>query len=91
LESGETLENTERDRFPIQIENEDILKLIKKANALKWIGEHYMGQYQTKIGEMWDIIAELHKIDVENHVYSMGGEIPTIYYVRPTEKVETKE
>jgi len=78
--------NEEKERFPVQIENEEVQELIKKAWALEWLSQHYMNQYHSKISRIWSLLEELYSLDMKHHVYTLASEIPTIYYVRPIQE-----
>ena len=86
------IQNKEKERFPILIENAEVLRLIDKAKAKEWYANHLMSQYYAQIKEIWNILAEIHGLDSEYHVYTLGGqEIPTLYYVKPVEKIDDDE
>lgn len=80
----DVLDEEESKRFPVVIEDEAVLKLIRRARALEWIANHQFGRYHKVMNEVWDILRELHDLDSENHVYTLASEIPTIYYLKKT-------
>jgi hypothetical protein len=75
--------NEEKARFPIQIKEQEIRDLVKKAWALEWIAQHHMNKYHAAMANIWAILEEVYSLDSKYHVYTIASEIPTIYYVKP--------
>ena len=74
------MDNTQVNRFPIVIEDEGILAMIKEARSLEWVGQHWLRKYKTKMDEIFELIRMLH--DIPDHItWTLASEIPTIYYV----------